>query len=115
VSLISDQLGYDVVSPDLVGHDARLEVKTTRQPAGADAWIFLSRNEARAGSRDSRWRLVLCSIAPGDAVTVIGSCAYPVIDAFLPEDSARGKWEACRLMLPTDALDPGLAFLSPAS
>ncbi len=50
VSEVSDQLGYDVVTPNLSGTTVRIEVKTQsrgREPAR----VFLSRNEAERGER----------------------------------------------------------------
>jgi hypothetical protein len=112
VSLISDQLGYDVVSPNVVGADMRLEVKTTRQVASPEVTVILSRNEARAGSRDSHWRLVVCRITAADEVALVGSCPYSQLSSVLPNDTEAGEWMSCRLRLQVEALDPGLAFLS---
>ena len=51
VSLISDQLGYDIVAPSVAGGGWRIEVKTTRTSAVL-AKIILTRNEARVGLKD---------------------------------------------------------------
>jgi hypothetical protein len=111
VSLISDQLGYDVVAPNLAGDDMRLEVKTTSRPPAADVSVFLSHNEARAGSRDSRWRLVICATDAGEH-HVLGSCSYSTIAEFLPVNTQRGRWVSCQVRIPESALARGLLFLT---
>jgi hypothetical protein len=90
-------------------------VKTTRQLAATDAAVFLSRNEASAGSRDYHWRLVVCRNAVPDDVAILGSCAYHTIAPLLPSNTDRGAWVSCRLDLSIDVLDPDLAFLEGVS
>src|SRR5262249_22717415 len=92
VSLISDQLGYDVVAPTLSGGMRRLEVKTTsRSSESVD--IIITRNEACVGLRDSSWALVVCRLIPGDNPCVVGWCRGPVLRPFLPTDlSPKGRW-----------------------
>jgi hypothetical protein len=112
VSLISDQLGYDVVSPTLAARDVRLEVKTSRRVTSPDASFFISRNEARAGAHDAQWRLVICQMLSDERLEVLGSCSHSVLGPLLPADTARSQWTTSDLRVPIDRLAPGLSFLS---
>jgi hypothetical protein len=112
VSLISDQLGYDVVTPDAAGSILRLEVKTTRRPATRDVSFFLSRNEAQVAVRDAHWRLVACRIDEGGVVTTIGSCPGGSLTPIFPADSNRGRWTAASLVMAVADLVPGLPSLT---
>jgi len=57
VSLISDQLGYDVVAPRVGGPNRLLEVKATTGPHDDPIRIHLSRNEAAVGARRTQCSL----------------------------------------------------------
>lgn len=112
VSTLSDQLGYDITSPDTAGNRHRLEVKTTTGIAGADTSInfYISRNEAHVGRDDSQWALVAVR---KDVVTevfnVVGWCRATAFASTLPEDkSAHGKWASARVYLDESRLEPGL-------
>ena len=105
VSLISDALGYDIVSPTLEGDSVRLEVKTTSLRSNNSA--FLTRLEASVGSRDRNWRLILCSRS-GEAIRIIGFCSYDALVDQLPQDRPPGAWSAVKLTLHSDSLIEGL-------
>jgi hypothetical protein len=111
VSVISDQLGYDVVAPHVNRGVLRLEVKTTRRASAHDVSFFLSRNEARFGGRDSHWRLVVCRVRQDGATEVVGSCGGETLEPFLPTDTRQGKWTAAALVVPIADLHPGLPSL----
>jgi len=111
VSLISDQLGYDVKAPDGIGGTHRLEVKTC-STRGAEFTIFLSRNEAATGARDPSWRIVVCRQVDGSA-EVVGWIPFDAVAPRLPEDPpGGGQWESTRLSLQLGELAPGLPLLS---
>ncbi len=106
VSLISDQLGYDVNAPTLDGRTRRFEVKT----AGRVLRVHLSRTEADVGVRDPAWALVVCSFTGhDDELAVAGWCRGDELLPLLPTDThPRGRWADVILALPPGMLHPGL-------
>ncbi len=108
VSLISDQLGWDVDVPNLAGDMQHLEVKTARS-RGPRYSVYLSRNETRVGLQDPDWALVICRADANDQVTVVGWCHADALDALLPADrNERGRWESVRLGIDEELLTSGL-------
>ena len=108
VSLISDQLGYDVASPDSQGAPHHLEVKAIGMSVGP-LRVFVSRNEAEVGTRDPYWALVVCRRNATSSFDCLGWCRGLDIDALLPKDvHPRGRWSAAELTLPPSILRPGL-------
>lgn len=109
VSLRSDQLGYDVTSPDVGGHRHRMEVKTTASASGGSVEFFLSRNEATVGKRDPAWSLVAVRRHPDGTLELIGWCSAVALLPLLPRDlSPQGRWTSVRLSVPTSDFTPGL-------
>jgi hypothetical protein len=107
VSLISDELGYDVTAPCLDGRLRRLEVKATRAQRSTVA-IVITRNELTAGLADPDWYLVVVRIAESHS-EVLGWTPAASLQALLPEDRHRhGRWQSARLLLALTALSPGL-------
>jgi hypothetical protein len=93
VSLISDQLGYDVVAPTLRGKVRRMEVKTTSRSAQTHFEVYLSRNEAAVAVRDPSWTLVLCQACDSSRAEVVGWCRANAFAPVLPSDKhPRGRW-----------------------
>lgn len=109
VSLISDQLGYDVVAPTLTGRPRRMEVKTTGSSAQTHIEIYLSRNEAAVALRDPAWALVLCRACDPSRAEVVGWCRAETFAPALPCDKhPRGRWTQAKLQINRDALKEGL-------
>ena len=109
VSLISDQLGYDVVAPTIGGKPRRMEVKTTTCAAHSLIEIHLTRNEAVVGLRDPSWALVICRVYDGRAEEIVGWCRAEALALFFPKDiHARGTWETVKLLLEREMLISGL-------
>lgn len=109
VSLRSDQLGYDITSPDVTGHRHRIEVKTTGGAAGDRVDFFLSRNEATVGERDPAWSLVAVRREPGGWLEIVGWCRGVTLMPLLPHDlSPQGRWTSVRLSVPKTDFNPGL-------
>jgi hypothetical protein len=109
VSLRSDQLGYDVTSPDTTGHRHRIEVKTTSSSSAGRVEFFLSRNEATVGERDPAWSLVAVRRNRDDSLELIGWCSSVNLMPHLPRDvSPQGRWTSVRLSVATTAFKPGL-------
>jgi hypothetical protein len=114
VSLLSDQIGYDVSAPRIGGTPRLLEVKATA--AGrlkASVLVHLSRNEADVGASFPTWALVVCVV---DDVNhrrghVLGWCAAAALDGLLPRDGSYGRWEQAAVEVPIKSLLPGLPSL----
>lgn len=108
VSLISDELGYDVTAPTLSGRTRRLEVKTTGA-AGSAVTIFISRTEASVGLADSDWSLVVCELQADADASVVGWVSASSIHDQLPiNPHPEGRWENARLRLLIGSLNAGL-------
>ncbi len=111
VSLLSDQLGYDVSAPRVDGRRRLLEVKsTTRELAGPCVAIHLSRNEADTGRAFADWALVVCAIDdPAERRgRIAGWCTFAALEELLPVDGLRSTWEQAEVELPLECLLPGL-------
>lgn len=108
VSLVSDQLGYDVVAPTLAGGTSRMEVKTTA--SGSEAVrVLISRNEAEFGLRDPSWALVVCRSDPDDCLSITGWCRGNALKPLLPIDKhPRASWASAMVSLQPGFLTPGL-------
>jgi hypothetical protein len=108
VSLVSDQLGYDVVAPTVANEPWRIEVKTTRSSATFVRFV-ITRNEAKVGLSDQRWVLVICVQTERGRHEIAGWCHAESIGDLLPEDKHdRGSWLSARLTLDRSLLHPGL-------
>jgi hypothetical protein len=109
VSLRSDQLGYDVTSPDTTGHRHRMEVKTTSSASAGRVEFFLSRNEATVGERDRAWSLIAVRRDRDGNLDIVGWCRALSLLPLLPRDlSVQGRWTSVRLSVPTTEFLPGL-------
>ena len=110
VSLESDQLGYDVTAPKVMGTSRLIEVKATSLSIADSVVIYLTRNEADTGSRFHDWSLVVCSVS--DTVRregeIIGWCSGQELAEYLPEDVENGMWREAKITLDLDVLRPGL-------
>jgi len=108
VSLISDQLGYDVVAPTPAGGTRRIEVKTTASRSRVIR-VSVSRNEAEFGLRDPSWALVVCGPGSGDCLGIIGWCRGNVLEPLLPIDKdPRATWASAAVSLQPGFLTAGL-------
>lgn len=108
VSLIDDRLGYDVISPSVVGSLVRLEVKTARHP-GRTIQIYLSRNEFEVGLRRKDWYMVVCGENTSSDIAVIGWCQAHALRQYVPLDrDPMGHWQSVRIMLSRESLISGL-------
>lgn len=109
VSLRSDELGYDVTSPDTTGHRHRMEVKTTSSASAGRVEFFLSRNEATVGVRDPGWSLVAVRRNRDDTLELIGWCSSVSLVPHFPRDvSNQGRWSSVRLSIAITDFRPGL-------
>lgn len=111
VSLLSDQLGYDVTAPRIMGEKRLLEVKaTTIEPTAETIPIHLSRNEADTGATLSDWSLVICVVedVAERSGHLLGWCPASAFADLLPTDSGSGRWEQAAVELPLAGLMDGL-------
>jgi hypothetical protein len=106
VSLESDQLGYDVSAPRVLGPLRLIEVKGTTRAIESTATFHLSRNEADVGVQYSNWALVVCHVTDVSRREglIVGWCPGRDLVKFLPEDQPGGRWEQVKLTLPTEIL-----------
>lgn len=108
VSLISDQLGYDVVTPTLAETTKRLEVKTQGKISSSSR-VLLSRNEAEYGLREPSWALVVCQADAAGRLRLIGWCDADYLRGRLPTDQGtRSRWVSVELVIPNGDLHVGL-------
>lgn len=108
VSLISDELGYDVVAPRVDGSSRRLEVKATRSPA-ATVTVLVTRNEIEAGHADPDWNLVVVRVDRDGGHAILGHAPATALTPLLPQDGHdAGRWQVARLRLQVADLVPGL-------
>ena len=113
VSLISDELGYDIVAPSATtGDQHRLEVKTC--VSSSYLRIYISRAEADWGIQDPKWHLVVCALDEDGSARIVGSLQGCDFQDRLPTDANRDahRWESASLRLRVSDLTPGLAMLN---
>lgn len=106
VSLLSDQLGYDIVSPNLAGVEIQLEVKCF---SGRRPDFYLTRNEYEVGVRLRNWALVLCRMDGYDDAEVVGWTTLDPMRESLPLDRDLSvAWQTARVRLDWLDVHPGL-------
>jgi hypothetical protein len=110
LSLETDQAGYDITAPRIIGSARLLEVKATTAKAGAETTVHLSRNEFKTGIRYSDWSLVVCRITDVSAREgeIIGWSTAAALGGLTPTDGEHGQWESALLTLDVNSLLPGL-------
>lgn len=110
VSRVSDAYGYDIAAPRVQGPDRLIEVKSTTRIENGCATVFISRHEAETGSINDNWALVVCEVADVRArvASTLGWLRYAAIDAALPSDTGRGRWESASIRLRVNDLADGL-------
>lgn len=113
VSLISDQLGYDIVAPSITGEPRHLEVKSSIA-SGSVNCFFISRNELRVGLADPNWFLVLVRVSePNELLGWLEASrilAYVPSDGF-EDDLGAGRWDVAKITISREALKQGLPKL----
>jgi len=108
ISAVSEQLGYNVVTPTTGGRPWRIEVKTTRSKAAVVRTV-LTRTAVRAGIADRRWILLICFQSKPGHHEVLGWCSASLLQSVLPKDVSRdAQWLSARVMLDRANLNEGL-------
>jgi hypothetical protein len=111
VSSVSDQLGYDIVTPTIGNDPWRIEVKTTRSRASV-VRTSLTRNEARVGIADQRWILLICFQSDAGHHEILGWCRASLFLSVLPKDVSKdAQWLSARVALDRANLNEGLPSL----
>lgn len=110
VSLLSDQLGYDISAPRIHGSSRLLEVKATIANPLESVQIYITRNEVRTAVNLADWYLIVCRILDVEGRTgeIIGWCNVSTFKELLPTDTEMGQWEQACLKIPLRGLNPGL-------
>lgn len=111
ISLLSDQLGYDVSAPRVSGAPRLLEVKATAADTGRRSLaVHLSRSEADTGATIPDWALVCCCVENVDQRLghIVGWCTAHALADLLPVDRLGGRWEQAYIEMPLERLSPGL-------
>ncbi|MFC9618522.1 protein NO VEIN domain-containing protein [Streptomyces sp. NPDC056930] len=111
VAKASDGYGYDI-AVHAQQHSMHIEVKSTVRRSRFTA--YLSRNEYETMRRDPAWQLVALRLTPDYEAAAIATVPRPWIAAHVPADcSSYGRWESCRLEVPSEVPVPGIPHLSP--
>lgn len=111
LSLESDQLGYDISAPRIVGDRRLLEVKSTATQSDDELTVYVSRNEAETGLRNrDDWALVVCLVSDtamreGE---ILGWLPASVLAQQFPHDAVNGRWESAAITIEPQTLIPGL-------
>jgi hypothetical protein len=111
VSLLSDQLGYDINAPRVTGAPRLLEVKASTAPAtNRSAVVHLTRNEADTGAALADWALVVCVVDDVEQRSgrIVGWCAGGVLVDLVPLDGTCSRWDHATVDVPVERLSPGL-------
>lgn len=110
LSLETDQAGYDISAPRIVGPSRLIEVKATTSADEQAHSVHVSRNEADTGARQADWSLVICRVTDVDARVgeALGWCTAARLADLLPTDLPRGRWESAVVSVPAALLVPGL-------
>lgn len=113
LSLETDQAGYDVSAPRIMGGTRLLEVKATSQ-CGDITTVHLSRNEVETGTLYPDWALVLSQVEDIEQRNgrVVGWCSATELASALPQDAEGGRWETVAIDVPIALLAPGLPSAS---
>jgi hypothetical protein len=111
VAAVSDGYGYDIAVHN--GQNSiHIEAKTTLR-RGRLA-VYLSRNEYETMRRDPAWQLVTIRLTSGLEPAAIATVPRAWIAAEVPEDhGSYGRWESCRLDVPTHVPHFGIPALGP--
>ncbi len=111
VAAYSDGFGYDI-AVHAQQHPLHIEAKSTVRRGRRT--FFLSRHEYETMCRDQAWQLVTVQLSQDLDAVAVSSVAAEWINAQVPQDrGAFGRWEACRLDVPPEALIPGIPRLGP--
>jgi len=105
VSLLTSSYGYDIWTPAPAARPLHLEVKTCA--ARPPYHVHLTRHEADVAEHDGDWRLVICTIGPGEVLLLAGLCDWRALQDCVPVDPpVCCRWESAELTLGDEKLSP---------
>lgn len=108
VSLISDELGYDITAPRIDGSSRRIEVKGVRASSRTVS-VVVSANEMLVGRADPDWYLLVVQVSEQGGGGVVGWIDGRQLQPLLPVNQhSRGRWSSARLRIPVGDLVEGL-------
>jgi hypothetical protein len=108
LSIISDELGYDIVAPRLGSGVRRIEVKTTSRFSGQFSF-YISRNEFQTGMADPDWSLVFVRALSENELRIAGWLRAGDLATLVPLDQHRdGSWKSARISVKNEWLQAGL-------
>ncbi|WP_330295480.1 protein NO VEIN domain-containing protein [Streptomyces sp. NBC_00503] len=111
VAAYSDGFGYDI-AVHARRQPLHIEAKSTVRRGRVT--FYLSRHEYETMRRDPAWQLVVVHLTRDLDIAAVASVAAEWITAQVPQDTGPfGRWEACRLDVPPDAVVPGIPRLAP--
>ncbi|MFF7865984.1 DUF3883 domain-containing protein [Streptomyces qaidamensis] len=111
VAAWSDGYGYDIYV-NAPQHSAHLEVKTTLRVGRLT--VYISRNEYETMLRDPDWELVTVRLTADLEITAVAAVPKHWIADHVPSDrTPRGRWQSCRLEIPSDVPVPGIPSIAP--
>lgn len=105
VSLLTSSYGYDIWTPAPAARPLHLEVKTCA--ARPPYHVHLTRHEADVAEHDGDWRLVICTVGPGEVLLLAGLCDWRALRDCVPVDPrVCCRWESAELTLGAEQLSP---------
>ncbi|MEU1883168.1 DUF3883 domain-containing protein [Streptosporangium sp. NPDC020072] len=111
VSQHSDGYGYDIKVQN-GAYQLHIEVKTTLRRHSLT--VFLSRHEYETMVHDSAWQLVVVRLSGDLKAEAVCSVRGEWIRQHVPQDrTVSGRWESCRLKIPSAEATSGIERLAP--
>ncbi|MFJ6613505.1 protein NO VEIN domain-containing protein [Streptomyces sp. NPDC091289] len=107
VSAVSDAFGYDIGALTPSDEQIHLEVKATTDPTRLV--VHLTRHESEVMSADPGWIMGAVLVGERGAALSVATVSRSWLSSAVPYDrSSCGRWESARLVVPPQALKPGL-------
>ena len=111
VAAHSDGYGYDI-AVRAGKHSLHIEAKATTRRNRLT--FFLSRREYEVMRHDPLWQLAIVRLTDDLAISAVGTVDPSWIEAQVPDDQGPlGRWESCRIDVPTEQLVNGIPRLGP--
>lgn len=111
VAAWSDGYGYDIFV-DTSQCSAHLEVKTTVRVGRLT--VYISRNEYETMLRDPAWELVAVRLSSELKLAAVAVVPKSWIADHVSSDrTTHGRWESCRLDIPSEVPVPGIPSIAP--
>ncbi|MFJ5719817.1 protein NO VEIN domain-containing protein [Streptomyces sp. NPDC093149] len=107
VAAESDAYGYDIEAMLSFEDVSHLEVKSTTDPTRLV--IHLTRHEYEVMLTDTEWSLAAVLVGADGSALNVATVSRRWLHSAVPHDkTGGGRWESARLVVPTQAMTPGL-------